>query len=61
LGDVRLAVSGYRQADARWVSPSARRGGDGPHLRRARLLFDAEAPGGWAARLQPARVRVRRP
>lgn len=51
--DVDLAVSGYLQTDARWVSPTARRGDDGPLLRRARLLFDATAPGGWALRLQP--------
>lgn len=51
--DVTLTLTGYAQADGRWISGASESQPDGLFLRRARLVFDAVIPDGWHIRLQP--------
>ena len=51
--DVAVTLSGYIQADGRWLSGARQPMPDGFVLRRARFIIDAELPNGWHLRLQP--------
>lgn len=51
--DITVTLSGYLQVDSRWLSGATQELPDGILLRRARLIVDAEMPGGWLVRLQP--------
>jgi phosphate-selective porin OprO/OprP len=51
--DVAVTLSGYLQADGRWLSGATQRLPDGLVLRRARFIVDAALPSGWHLRLQP--------
>lgn len=51
--DIAVTLSGYIQADGRWLSGATQRLPDGFVLRRARFIVDAAMPSGWHLRLQP--------
>lgn len=51
--DVEVTLSGYLQADGRWLSGARLPMPDGFMLRRARFIVDAALPNGWHLRLQP--------